>query len=120
MLRDGEPAQPLESLPDTEGLVELRETLLDLIRDPKQRDLTLRQLGILMVLSSTPGPHTVRGLAAHLGILKAAVTRALDVLEDAGLARRVPDPSDRRSVRAEATPPGAEMAQRLSRGIGTH
>lgn len=97
-----------------DGLEPLRDTLLGLVRDPAQRDLTLRQLGILLLLCSTPGPHTVRGIAADLGILKAAVTRALDVLEEAGLARRTPDPGDRRSIRAVPTPAGETLAQRLS------
>ena len=110
-------AAALVTLPEAEGLRPLRETLLGLVRDPAQRDLTLRQLGLLLLLSSTPGPHTVRGIAADLGVLKAAVTRALDVLEEAGLARRMPDPSDRRSIRAVATPAGAALAQRLSAAL---
>ena len=52
------------------------------------------------------GPHTVRGLAAQLDISKPAVTRSLDRLEELGLARRVVDPTDRRSVLIQRTREG--------------
>lgn len=43
-------------------------------------------------------------LAAQSGLTAGAVTGVIDRLEKAGLARRVPDPLDRRRVRVEVTP----------------
>lgn len=71
-------------------------------------DLTARQTAILLTIYLEPGPHTVRGLAAHLGLGKPAVVRALDTMAAAGLVRRVPDPADRRSVFLEPTEAGGE------------
>ena len=48
----------------------------------------------------------MRGLAEALGVAKAVATRSLDKLEAAKLLKRVPDPSDRRSVRLVTTPTG--------------
>ncbi len=43
-------------------------------------------------------------LAREVGITSGAVTGAVDRLEGAGYARRVPDPGDRRRVTIEVTP----------------
>jgi DNA-binding MarR family transcriptional regulator len=61
-------------------------------------DLTTRQLAVLMTITLNAPPHTVRGLALALRIAKPAVTRAIDALERFGLAVRVPDEDDARSV----------------------
>jgi DNA-binding MarR family transcriptional regulator len=71
-------------------------------------ELTARQTAILLTIYLDPGPHTVRGLAAGLGLGKPAVVRALDAMAADGLVRRVPDPADRRSVFLERTAQGAE------------
>jgi len=69
-------------------------------------DLNVRQSAILLRISLEPGPHTVRGLAEALQLGKPAVSRALDALEGLGLATRVPDESDRRSVLVQSTARG--------------
>ena len=76
----------------------LQETIVTLVRRDGT-DLSSRQLGVMLISYLTDGPHTVRGLAAKLNVSKPAITRALDRLGDHDLARRKPDPSDRRSVR---------------------
>ena len=43
-------------------------------------DLTLRQIAILLHIYLVPPPHTVRGLAATLGVTKPVITRALDTM----------------------------------------
>lgn len=88
-----------------------------LCHDPAGRSLSLPQLGVLFRLCSSPGPHTVRGLAARLRVGKGTVTRTLDVLSDLGLARRKPDPDDRRSVLAVPTPAGRELARRIAAAL---
>ncbi len=61
-------------------------------------DLTQRQMALLLTVYLTPAPHTVRGLAATLGVAKPAVTRAVDRLAELDLIRRRRDERDRRSI----------------------
>jgi DNA-binding MarR family transcriptional regulator len=49
------------------------------------------------------GPATAGQLAAETGLTTGAITAVLDRLERAGLARRAPDPGDRRRVLVEPT-----------------
>lgn len=69
-------------------------------------ELTARQLALLLHVYLTPPPHTVRGLAATLGMSKPAVTRALDRLGRLRLLRRR-DEADHRSVLVQRTVKGA-------------
>ena len=61
-------------------------------------DLTNRQMALLMVIHLLPGPHTVRGIAARLGVSKPVITRALNTLAALGYLRRVKDEKDRRNI----------------------
>ena len=72
-----------------------------------KRDLTLRQMAILLHIYMVPPPHTVRGLAATLGVTKPVVTRALNAMGDMGLVDRVRDERDRRNVIVKRTVDGA-------------
>lgn len=72
----------------------------------EESDMTARQQAVMMTVALTPGPHTVRGLAAALNIAKPAVTRALDVLEKLHYIKRTPDQNDLRSVHIERTVEG--------------
>ncbi|WCK02172.1 MarR family transcriptional regulator [Agrobacterium tumefaciens] len=72
-----------------------------------QPDLTLRQTAILLQIYLVPPPHTVRGLAATLGVTKPVITRALDSLGALGLVDRVRDERDRRNVVIKRTVAGA-------------
>src|SRR5687767_15625553 len=49
------------------------------------------------------GPVTIGGLAAAEQVRVPTMSRLVDSLESQGLVRRVPDESDRRVVRVEAT-----------------
>lgn len=80
-------------------------------------DLTARQQAILMTISLTRGPHTVRGLAEHLNIAKPAVTRALDSLTRLDLVRRVKDENDLRNVFIERTSGGLAFLRALAAEI---
>ena len=84
----------------------LRQTVLALVRRD-EADLTSRQFGVFLTVYLTPGPHTVRGLAAELNVSKPAITRALDRLGELSLARRKVDPMDRRSVLVQQTQQGS-------------
>ncbi len=70
-------------------------------------DLSARQMAVLLSVYLTPAPHTVRGLAAELGVSKPAITRAVDRLSALDLVRRRQDPADRRSVLIQRTVRGS-------------
>jgi DNA-binding MarR family transcriptional regulator len=59
------------------------------------------------------GGMTAGELARAAGLTTGAVTAVIDRLEKAGVAQRVPDPSDRRRVRIEATPRLWELSEPL-------
>lgn len=80
-------------------------TLEQVRRD--EPDLTLRQLSILLHVYMVPPPHTVRGLAATLGVTKPVITRALDTMGAMTLIDRVRDERDRRNVVIKRTLAGA-------------
>lgn len=61
-------------------------------------DLSARQLAMLMSIYLEDGLHTVRSLAKHLGVTKAAISRATDSLCKLGYIERKPDHRDKRSV----------------------
>jgi DNA-binding MarR family transcriptional regulator len=90
----------------------LRDTVVALVRRDGP-DLSARQLGVLLTVYLTDGPHTVRGLAAELKVSKPAITRALDRLGELDLARRKVDPMDRRSVLVQRTLKGAAFLRDL-------
>ncbi len=64
-----------------------------------------------------PPPHTVRGLAATLGISKPAVVRAIDTLSRLDFTRRRRDEEDRRSVFVHRTVKGAVFLSELAEAI---
>lgn len=76
-------------------------------------DLSVRQVSILITIYLEPQPHTVRALAAKLGVAKPVVTRALDTMGRHGLVSRKRDPSDRRNVLVQRTVKGALYLERL-------
>ncbi len=78
-----------------------------------QPDLTLRQTAILLQIYLVPPPHTVRGLAAMLGVTKPVITRALDSLGALGLVDRVRDERDRRNVVIKRTVAGALYLEKI-------
>lgn len=90
----------------------VRQITLALIRDGlTDRDLSARQLAVLLEVYSVDDGQTVRGLAAKLRVSKPAITRALDRLVVLGLACRRPDPADGRSVLVGRTGKGAAYRQ---------
>ena len=86
-------------------LVDWRGTLLRYVQSGHP-DLTNRQMALLLVAGQEEGPHTVRGLAARLGVSKPVVTRALNSLSALGLVRRRRDERDRRGVFVDMTEQG--------------
>ncbi|MFN6953764.1 MAG: MarR family transcriptional regulator [Acetobacteraceae bacterium] len=102
---------PVTTSPD--ALISIfRDTVVALVRRDGA-DLSARQLGVLLTVYLTEGPHTVRGLAATLNVSKPAITRALDRLGELDLARRKTDPADRRSVLVQRTVKGAAFLREI-------
>lgn len=83
-----------------------------LVRDGES-DLSTRQLTVLLTVYLEPPPHTVRGLAAKLGVTKPVITRALDTMGRLGLLSRRRDEADRRNVIVQRTVKGALYVERL-------
>ena len=76
-------------------------------------ELSIRQVAILLTIYLEPPPHTVRGLAAKLGVTKPVITRALDTMGARGLVSRRRDSADRRNVVVQRTVEGALFLERL-------
>src|SRR5215475_13488989 len=76
-------------------------------------DLSSRQLAVLLTIYLEPPPHTVRGLAAKLGVSKPVITRALNTMGKLDLVTRRRDDADRRNVVIQRTVKGALAVERL-------
>jgi DNA-binding MarR family transcriptional regulator len=59
------------------------------------------------------GPITASELAKEAGLGPAAMTASIDLLEDAGIAHRVRDSSDRRKVLVEVGPATRQRALKI-------
>jgi DNA-binding MarR family transcriptional regulator len=105
------PLMPAELRP-TQALRLWHDVTLDLVRDG-EHDLSARQMAVLLTVYLEMPPHTVRGLAAKLGVTKPAITRALDTMGRLGLVSRHRDPKDRRNVVVQRTVAGALAVERL-------
>ena len=80
-------------------------------------DLTMRQMAILLTVYLDAPPHTVRGLAAKLGVTKPVITRALDTMGALKLVSRHRDEKDRRNVLVRRTVEGALYVERFGDAI---
>jgi DNA-binding MarR family transcriptional regulator len=76
--------------------------------------LTFSQARVLRVLGRADGAMRIGDLAAKLEIVPRSATSMVDTLEEAGLAARQPDPSDRRSVLVALTSAGRTLLERMS------
>jgi MarR family 2-MHQ and catechol resistance regulon transcriptional repressor len=84
----------------------------------RDADLPLQWFELLLRLARSPGRHLrMSDLAAQTSLTPSGLTRAIDRLEDAGLAERIPCPSDRRGSYAAITPQGLE---RITAALGPH
>lgn len=68
--------------------------------------LSLAKIGALRHLADSGEPLALGQLAERIACVKSNVTQLVDRLEGDGLVRRVPDPEDRRCVRAAITDEG--------------
>ena len=70
--------------------------------------LSMAKQGALTELASAGEPLTLSQLATRLSCVRSNMTQLVDRLEADGFVKRLADPEDRRSVRAELTPLGKE------------
>lgn len=70
--------------------------------------LSSAKFGALNQLVQAKEPLSLSDLASRVACVRSNITQLVDRLETDGLVRRVSDPEDRRSVRAEVTPLGRE------------
>lgn len=96
----------------SQALKLLHDFAFELVRDGEP-DLSARQLSVLLTVYLEPPPHTVRGLAAKLGVTKPVITRALDTMGRRGLLTRRRDAADRRNVVVQRTVDGSLYVERL-------
>ena len=100
------------SLRPSQALRLWQEVALDQVCN-NDLDLTTRQMAILLIIYLDPPPHTVRGLAARLGVTKPVITRALDTMGALKLVSRHRDEADRRNVLVRRTVEGALFVERF-------
>ena len=100
------------------GVHAFHQTVVALVRRDG-RNLTARQLGVLLTSCLDVEAQTVRGLAADLNISKSAITRTLDRLSEFNLVRRKADPLDRRSILVQRTIAGTGFLRDLRKIIAT-
>jgi DNA-binding MarR family transcriptional regulator len=100
------------------GVYTFHQTIVALVRRDG-RDLTARQLGVLLTSYLDIEAQTVRGLAANLNISKPAITRTLDRLSEFNLVQRKADLLDRRSILVQRTIAGTGFLRDLRKIIAT-
>ena len=71
----------------------------------------------LAVIDGAGEPLTPSQVSDRVLVASATMTATLDLLEHRGWIRRIPNPTDRRSVLIEITPDGRATADRLLPGI---
>src|SRR6476659_3517512 len=70
--------------------------------------LSMAKHGALRELAAAGEPLTLSQLAARLSCVRSNMTQLIDRLEADGFVKRLDDPTDRRSIRAELTDLGKE------------
>jgi DNA-binding MarR family transcriptional regulator len=80
--------------------------------------LSLAKLNVLKALADTDEPLPLSHLADRCCCVRSNITQLVDRLEAERLVERLPDPTDRRSVRAALTPAGRERHAEAVRIVG--
>jgi DNA-binding MarR family transcriptional regulator len=104
------------ALTPQQALKLLNSVALDIVRGrgPQNHpDFTFRQMSVLLTIYLERPPHTVRGIAARLGVTKPVVTLALDSMGAIELVSRRRDEADRRNVIVQRTVKGALFVEQL-------
>ena len=94
--------------------VVFRDTLLGALAELGDADLSMTQLGALMLLEDE-GEHTIKALAERLGRSLSATSRLVDQLVKRGLVDRREDDRDRRAKRVAIGDRGRTFVAELER-----
>ena len=101
---------------DAEGAARLRVVVGRLERRlnaaVSELDLTPTQMWVLTSVVRH-GPIGISELATQEGLNPTMLSRVIGKLDDAGLIKRVPDPTDRRAALVEPTAAGRRMKTRI-------
>ena len=101
---------------DAELVVRLRGVIPRLARQFNETstgaDLTPTQYSVL-ALVRVRGPLGLAELTELEGLNPTMLSRIVKVLDERGLIRRLPDPSDMRAARVEVTPEGAKVHEQV-------
>jgi DNA-binding MarR family transcriptional regulator len=105
-----------EIVMDAELVVRLRGVIPRLARQFNETstgaDLTPTQYSVL-ALVRVRGPLGLAELTELEGLNPTMLSRIVKVLDERGLIRRLPDPSDMRAARVEVTPQGARLHEQV-------
>lgn len=112
------PAPATEDEPSLSQLVmrtarRLRRVTLDELEPFGLTPSQSRALGVISRHSDRP--LRLGDIAAHLDIAPRSATEVVDGLEERGLVRRSPDPTDRRAVTITLTDEGRALRRRIER-----
>jgi DNA-binding MarR family transcriptional regulator len=93
-----------------------------LARLARVAEQTCQQTGISLpqyrlLVSAAQGPQRASELAASVGVSRPTLTSLVDGLEQAGLVKRAPVPSDRRGIQLELTEAGREATARAEEAL---
>ena len=72
-----------------------------------------------LLVTASGGTQRASELAAAVGVSRPTLTSLVDGLEQAGLVRRVPVPTDRRGIQLELTEEGRKATLRAERALST-
>ena len=101
---------------DAELVVRLRGVIPRLARQFNETstgaDLTPTQYSVL-ALVRVRGPLGLAELTELEGLNPTMLSRIVKVLDERGLIRRLPDPTDMRAARVEVTPEGARLHEQV-------
>jgi DNA-binding MarR family transcriptional regulator len=70
-----------------------------------------------LLVSVSGGPQRASELAARVGVSRPTLTSLVDGLEQAGLLKRVPVPTDRRGIQLVPTEEGLEAVERADSAL---
>jgi DNA-binding MarR family transcriptional regulator len=101
---------------DVDRVTRLRAVISRLARQlndtSTDEGLTPTQYSVLGLVRSR-GPLGLAELASLEGLNPTMLSRVVRKLDEKGLIRRLPDPSDLRAARVEVTPPGVQVHGRI-------
>jgi DNA-binding MarR family transcriptional regulator len=103
------PTHPAESRHFTMSLIHAAQGITQQLEEAVgEAGLSMAKFSAISALAAAGEPLTLGELADRLSCVRSNITQLVDRLESDGLVRRLADPSDRRSIRAELTALGVE------------